>query len=161
MIGLWLVLTFKSSPLRRADSGARAAISTTTTTDLSAPPDSGGQPPAGAAPPGTDTATTPATTTTAPSTAGQRTITGDTVSTQFGDVQVAVVFEGTRIVDVKPLQLPFDRPHSQAISNVAAPLLHDEVVQAQSAQIDTISDATYTSEAYAESVQSALDRARG
>ena len=58
------------------------------------------------------------------------------------------------------LQLPFDRARSQDISTQVAPLLHDEVIQAQSAQIDTIGGATYTSDAYAQSLQSALDKAR-
>jgi uncharacterized protein with FMN-binding domain len=71
------------------------------------------------------------------------------------------VLNGTRIVDVKALQLPFDRARSRDISSQAAPLLHDEVIQAQSAQIDTIGGATYTSDSYAQSLQSALDRAHG
>jgi uncharacterized protein with FMN-binding domain len=74
---------------------------------------------------------------------------------------VAAVLNGTRIVDVKALQLPHDRARSQEISSQAAPLLHDEVLQAQSARIDTIGGATYTSDGYARSLQSALDRARG
>jgi uncharacterized protein with FMN-binding domain len=153
VVGLWLVLTFKSSPLPRVNASAGAAVATTTTT-VAAPPDTAGQPPAGAAPPSTDT-----TTTAAPNAPGTRTVSGDVVTTRYGDVQVAVVLLGNHIVDVKPLQLRFDRPRSQDISDQAAPLLHDEVIQAQSAQIDTLGGATYTSEAYAESLQSALDKA--
>jgi len=81
------------------------------------------------------------------------------VATRYGDVQVAVVLSGNRIVDVKALELPFDRARSQYISSQVAPLLHDEVIQAQGAQIDTIGGATYTSDAYAQSLQSALDKA--
>jgi len=87
--------------------------------------------------------------------------TGQDVFTQFGDVQVKVTISGGRITDVQPLQLPFDRPRSAEISQSAAPQLHDEVLQAQSAQIDTLSGATYTSDAYAQSVQAALDQAHG
>ncbi|HSS10338.1 MAG TPA: FMN-binding protein, partial [Acidimicrobiales bacterium] len=61
----------------------------------------------------------------------------------------------------KGVQLPFDRARSQAISDQVAPILHQEVLDAQSAQIDTVSGATYTSEAYAESLQAALDQAHG
>ena len=159
IIGLWLVLTFKSSPLPHVSTSATTTPAPSTT--ATAPPDTSGQPPA-SGPPASDTTTTAAavpSTTAAPSANGQRTVTGDVVSTQYGDVQVAVVFQGTRIVDVKPLQLPFDRPRSQDISDQAAPLLHDEVIQAQSANIDTLGGATFTSEAYAESLQSALDKA--
>jgi uncharacterized protein with FMN-binding domain len=82
-------------------------------------------------------------------------------SNRYGPVQVAVVLNGTRIVDVHALQMPTDRARSADISSQAAPLLHDEVIQVQSARIDTIGGATYTSASYAQSLQSALDKARG
>ncbi len=85
--------------------------------------------------------------------------TGQDFPNQFGDTQVKVTVSGGRITNVQPLQLPFDRQRSAEISQYAAPLLHDEVLQAQSAQIDSLSGATYTSDAYAQSVQSALDQA--
>ncbi len=85
--------------------------------------------------------------------------TGQDFQNQFGDTQVKVTISGGRITDVQALQLPFDRQRSAEISQYAAPPLHDEVLQAQSAQIDTLSGATYTSDAYAQSVQSALDKA--
>jgi uncharacterized protein with FMN-binding domain len=87
------------------------------------------------------------------------TYTGQDVFTQFGDVQVKVTISGGKITDVQALQLPFDRPRSQEISHYVGQPLHDEVLQAQSAQIDIISGATYTSDAYAQSVQAALDQA--
>jgi uncharacterized protein with FMN-binding domain len=86
---------------------------------------------------------------------------GQDYPNEFGDVQVRVVVKGGRVSDVQPLQMPSDRERSALISQEAGPLLHDEVVQAQSAQIDTIGGATFTSESYAQSVQSALDKARG
>jgi uncharacterized protein with FMN-binding domain len=85
--------------------------------------------------------------------------TGQDVITQFGDVQVKVTISGGKITDVQAVQLPFDRPRSAEISQFAGPRLHDEVLQAQSAQIDVLSGATYTSDAYAQSVQAALDQA--
>jgi uncharacterized protein with FMN-binding domain len=84
---------------------------------------------------------------------------GGTYSNQYGDVQVRVIINGGKITDVQPLTLPSDRSRSYEISQEAGPMLHDEVVQAQSAQIDTIGGATYTSDGYARSVQSALDKA--
>jgi len=86
---------------------------------------------------------------------------GQDFPNEFGDVQVRVVVKGGRITDVQPLQMPSDRERSALISQEAGPMLHDEVIQAQSAQIDTIGGATFTSESYAQSVQSALDKAHG
>jgi len=88
------------------------------------------------------------------------TYTGQDYANQFGDVQVKVVISGGKITDIQPIQLPYDRQRSAEISQYAAPLLHDEVIQQQSANIDYLSGATYTSYSYAESVQSALDQAK-
>jgi uncharacterized protein with FMN-binding domain len=85
--------------------------------------------------------------------------TGSDISMRFGDVQVKVIVKSGRIVDIQTPQMPFDRPRSAEISQQAGPLLHDEVLQAQSAQIDSLSGATYTSDAYGQSLQSALDQA--
>jgi uncharacterized protein with FMN-binding domain len=159
VIGLYLTLSFKSSPVTRV-----AAIAPAPSTTL--PADTGVTPPA-AGPPPTDTTTalppipTP---TTAPTTApptGRRTVNGQVISTQYGDVQVAVILNGNHIDDVNALQLPFDRARSQFISQQVAPILRQEVLAAQSAQIDTVSGASFTSDAYAQSVQSALDQANG
>ena len=85
---------------------------------------------------------------------------GDVIPTQFGDVQVAITMRGSRLTDVRALHLPFDHPRSQFISTQAEPLLREEALQAQSAQIDVLSGATYTSDAYAQSLQTALARAK-
>lgn len=152
VVGMWLVLSFKSSPATRATS---AAIAPTTRVPAS-PAAPGRQPPAAPPPPKSGA------TTTAPATsAATRTVTGNVVSTRYGNVQVAVVLQGTKIMDVKALELPSDRSRSRAISSEAAPLLHDEVMKAQSAQIDTVGGATATSDGYARSLQSALDKAHG
>jgi uncharacterized protein with FMN-binding domain len=91
-------------------------------------------------------------------TAASQQVDGDVVGTQFGDIQVRLIVSGSKIVDVRALQLPNDRRRSAQISQFSEPILHSEALQAQSAQIDTVSGATYTSEAYRESLQSALDR---
>ena len=88
------------------------------------------------------------------------TYTGQDIVTQFGDTQVKVTISSGKITDVQAIQLPYDRPRSLEISQFAAPQLHDEVLQAQSASIDYLSGATYTSDAYAQSDQSALDQAK-
>lgn len=96
--------------------------------------------------------------TTAPPVA-RRVIDGPVISTRFGDVQVDVSLSGKQIVDVQAIKLPYDRPRSQRISESAAPILRNEALQAQSANIDTVSGASYTSQGYIGSLQGALDQA--
>lgn len=84
------------------------------------------------------------------------TFTGPVLQTPYGPVQVAVAEQSGRIADVKALQLPTEHPQSLYISERVAPLLREEVLQAQSAQINIVSGATFTSEGYAESLQQAL-----
>jgi uncharacterized protein with FMN-binding domain len=85
--------------------------------------------------------------------------TGSDVPNRFGDVQVKVVVSNGHITDLQAVQLPSDRAQSAYISQVAGPILRSEVLQAQSARIDIVSGATYTSESYAQSVESALQQA--
>lgn len=87
--------------------------------------------------------------------------TGASESTQFGNVQVKVVVSGGRITDVVALQLTSMGGRSVQISNYAAPILRSEVIAAQSADVSTVSGATYTTDGYLSSVQSALDQAKG
>jgi uncharacterized protein with FMN-binding domain len=87
------------------------------------------------------------------------TVTGPVVQTRFGPVQVQVTIAGGKITDVAALQLPSDRQRSAQISGIVEPMLRSEALTVQSAQIDLISGATYTSDAYAQSLQSALDQA--
>jgi uncharacterized protein with FMN-binding domain len=85
--------------------------------------------------------------------------TGATVETLFGPVQVQIALSGGRILDVQALQLPSDRSRSARISQYSAPILRSEAIQAQSARVDIVSGATYTSRAYAQSLASALKQA--
>jgi uncharacterized protein with FMN-binding domain len=110
-------------------------------------------------PAATPTTAAPAATATAAAGAGAKTVTGKDILTRFGDVQVAITLTGKRITEVKAVTLPSDRPRSQLISEQAGPLLRSEVLAAQSARINLVSGATYTSDAWAASVQSAIDRA--
>jgi uncharacterized protein with FMN-binding domain len=146
--GLAALLWFKTTPLpRRVVVGATPTTGTSPGSNEAAPTT---QPPPGSA------STAPGTT--APG--GTRIVKGTAVENRYGTVQVEVKLQGNKIVDVIPLQMPTDRARSAYISQQAAPLLHDEVLQAQSAQIDIIGGATYTTESYAESLQAALDAAR-
>ena len=113
-------------------------------------------PSAGAVPP----AAAPATTAAAPATtaAAPATVLGKPEDANYGMVQVKLTVSGGRITDVQAVRLP-SGGRSSSISAYAAPMLRSEVLAAQSAHIDTVSGASYTSEAYARSVQSALDAA--
>jgi uncharacterized protein with FMN-binding domain len=87
------------------------------------------------------------------------TYTGNVVSTRYGDAQVAVTISGGQITDVAPLALPSRDGRSEQISTAAEPILKDEVLAAQSADVSIVSRATYTSEGYLQSLQSALQDA--
>ena len=91
--------------------------------------------------------------------AGQ--FTGAVVETPYGTVQVRITVSGGRISDIAALQLPEDRRRSAQISQYAGPILRSEAIAAQSASIDTVSGATYTSQGYEQSLQSAIDQAHG
>lgn len=91
---------------------------------------------------------------------GSRTVTGPTVETRFGPVQVQVTLDGRQITNVTALQLPVGG-RSGAISNYVDPVLRSEALQAQGPNIDGVSGATYTSMAYAQSLQAALNSAGG
>jgi uncharacterized protein with FMN-binding domain len=87
------------------------------------------------------------------------TFTGADVPNRFGDVQVRVVISNGHITDVQAVQLPTDRAESAYISQQVGPWLRTEALKAQSANIDIISGATYTSQSYAQSLESALQQA--
>lgn len=102
-----------------------------------------------------DTTTSPP----AANSGGSGTYTGAVESTRFGDVQVSVTVTDGTISDVTPLHLTDSDGRSVQISNRAAPVLRQEVLSAQSASVQMVSGATYTSEAYLASLQSAIDQA--
>jgi uncharacterized protein with FMN-binding domain len=114
--------------------------------------------PAEQASPGTGSGGTPPSPTPKPAGA-TGSFTGSDVPNRFGDVQVKLVISNGRVTDVQAVQLPSDRAQSVYISQVAGPILRSEVIQAQSARIDIVSGATYTSQSYAQSVESALQQA--
>ncbi|WP_327728576.1 FMN-binding protein [Streptomyces sp. NBC_00487] len=93
------------------------------------------------------------------SSTGTRTLTGDSVQTRYGPVQVRVTLKDGRLTDVTAVTYPQENPRDQRINSYAIPQLTREALTAQSADIDTVSGATYTSEGYRQSLQSALDSA--
>jgi uncharacterized protein with FMN-binding domain len=87
------------------------------------------------------------------------TFTGQAVDTRYGPVQVQLVVSGGKISNVNVLQYPNESQRDMDINSYALPTLNQEVLSAQSAQIDMVSGATFTSNGYAQSLQSALDAA--
>ena len=79
--------------------------------------------------------------------------------TRYGIVQVKITVSGKRITNVGFAQLTAFDGRSQQINSQAAPILLQETLSAQSAHIDSVSGATYTSDGYVQSLQSALDKA--
>lgn len=88
----------------------------------------------------------------------RRQVLGSAYDVTYGVVQVRVILDGKRITDVSPVSLP-QGGRSGDISRYAVPQLRREALSAQSARIDTVSGASYTSAGYARSLQSALDKA--
>jgi uncharacterized protein with FMN-binding domain len=86
--------------------------------------------------------------------------TGPEVDAFYGLVRVQAIVRNGQISDVQFLEYPTDRRTSQRINAVAVPYLRTEALQAQSANVDIISGATLTSEAFAMSLDQALSTAR-
>jgi uncharacterized protein with FMN-binding domain len=95
----------------------------------------------------------------ASSQASTRTVTGAVANTQYGPMQVQVTLAGTKITKVTVLQRTNDGAESDEIDDNAIPKLSSETLAAQSARIDAVSGASYTSSGYVQSLQSALDQA--
>jgi uncharacterized protein with FMN-binding domain len=90
--------------------------------------------------------------------AASRTVTGTVANTQYGPMQVQVTLDGTKITKVTVLQRTDDGSESDQIDANAIPKLTNETLVAQSAKIDAVSGASYTSSGYIQSLQSALDQ---
>lgn len=86
--------------------------------------------------------------------------TGSVADAYYGSVQVKAVIRGGKIADVQFLQYPNDRSNSRYINDQAMPLLTQEAIQAQSAQVSGVSGATFTSDAFVQSLTSALALAK-
>ncbi|PPH97864.1 FMN-binding protein [Rathayibacter sp. AY1D1] len=132
-----------------------AAPAVTTPTPAGAPAST--TPSAGA--PTDPSAGTSSTATASPSASADGTWTGSSVPTRFGAVQVAITVAGGQITDVTAVHLTDKDGRSVSISHRAAPILRQEVLAAQSANVQAVSGATYTSDGYLTSLQSAIDQA--
>ncbi len=132
-----------------SNSGAGPAVSAAPTT--SAPAAGTGQSPSSGASPKSAQSTQASSAT--------KTVTGDAADTRYGPVQLQVTFSGKKITSINVLQYPSESFRDQQINSYALPMLNQEAISAQSANIDVVSGATYTSEGYAQSLQSAIDKA--
>ncbi|HEX8864616.1 MAG TPA: FMN-binding protein [Lentzea sp.] len=101
----------------------------------------------------------PTATTTQPVALSGSTVTGPAVDTRWGPVQVAITLDSGRITAVTVPQYPDGNRKDEQINARALPILVQETLDAQSADIDTVSGATVTSEGYLQSLQAALDQA--
>ena len=143
-LGLFVVATFVIYSLHQRHDGSAAVVT----------------PPASLAPtptPSTAAGSTPAATTAAYKD-GQ--YTGQAADAIYGYIQVKATISGGKITDVQFLQYPNDRDTSVRINSQAMPYLKQEALAAQSANVDGVSGATDTSQAFIQSLSSALKSAK-
>jgi uncharacterized protein with FMN-binding domain len=146
VVGVTVLLSLKSAP------GATRAPERSEAERRTEPPVASA-PPAAAAP-----ESTPSPSPTSSPSPGY-TYTGDGAYTEFGYVTVQITVANGRMVDAIALEMPADEARSVALSARVAPILRERALAAQSADFDTVSGATWTSEAYKQSLQSALAKA--
>lgn len=117
-------------------------------------------PPAAVGTPNSGTGTAGGSAGTSPASSGaSTTVTGDTAYTRYGPVQVRITVSHGTVTGVRATQYPTGNSRDAQINSYAIPALNSEATAAKSAQIDMISGATFTSEGYLQSLQSALNKA--
>ncbi|TCC08855.1 FMN-binding protein [Kribbella soli] len=158
-----VAVAFRASAQPNTTSGQATVVSSGPARDPSARPsessrDSRRKPPSArsSASPRRSTPTVPRASTPTPSSV---VVAGGVVDTQYGPVQVEVTVRGGRIAKARALQHPSGGGETDQINSYAVPQLDHETLAAQSANIDTVSGATFTSDGYRQSLQSALDAA--
>ena len=143
VVGLVLLLTFKTHSTSGAGSPP-AAIGT---------PSAGGASGSSGASGGSDAGDGTAT-------AGAKTVTGQAASTIYGPVQVQIMVTGGKVTAARAVEYPQGTPRDSQINAYAIPVLDREAASVGSSKIDMVSGATYTSQGYVTSLQSALDQAK-
>ena len=139
IVGLVLLLSFKTHPASVSTPPAALATPTPDTT--------GGASPSPSSTPGSAAS------------GGSRTVTGEAAQTRFGPVQVQITVSGGAVTNVTAVDYPQTEPRDVQINSFAIPQLNQEATAAKSTNIDIVSGATYTSQGYIQSLQSALDQA--
>jgi uncharacterized protein with FMN-binding domain len=167
--GLVLLFSYRTSLGQEVPATALAdAGSTGTSTSGSSPTGSGTTSGSGSTDSGSSTSGTASSSNTGSSSSGASlsgsglsdgSFTGQAVNTRFGPVQVQITVSGGSITDVTVPEYPDSNGRDQQINGYALPQLVSETLSAQSANIDMVSGATYTSDGYLQSLQSAIDQA--
>jgi uncharacterized protein with FMN-binding domain len=148
-ITLWLFSTVAALVLLFSYRTSTNSGGTATTTAVAAAP----------APTGTSDTGSSSGDSTGSGTSSGKTYTGSVAQTRWGPVQVTITVSGGKITDVAVPTYPNGNHRDEEINAFALPVLSQETMSAQSADIDTVSGATVTSDGYKESLQSALDAA--
>ena len=91
---------------------------------------------------------------------GTRSFLGPAMTTPFSAIQVRAFFTGRRLTGIETVLLSGDGPHTEALNARAEPILRESALKAGSADVDTVSGATSTSEIWLDSLQGAIDKAR-
>jgi len=146
--GLFFLLSFKPHSPSPATTPPAAISGTSGASGAASAPSSEA--------PGTSS---PSSSSTGGATATAKTVTGTAADTRYGPVQVKITVKSGKLVAADAVVYPQNDPRDAQINAYAIPELDKEALAAGSAQIDTVSGATYTSEGYVQSLQSALDQA--
>ncbi len=146
------------APAEQVAAGS-AARSSTVVGPSAAAGASAGNPAAGSSAAGGSAAAGSDSRSASPGAAGTSTVAGDAVDTRYGPVQVQITLANGKVTAADVLQVPKQSRNDQMINSRAVPILDAEAVSAQSAKVDAVSGATVTSDGYAESLQSAIDKA--
>lgn len=88
------------------------------------------------------------------------TYTGSVADAYYGNLQVQATIQNGKIVNVQFLQYPNNRNHSIQVNNMAMPILKSEAISSQSANVDIVSGATASSQAFMQSLDSILAQAK-
>jgi uncharacterized protein with FMN-binding domain len=151
--GLVGLLSFKTHPASVAN--PPAAVSTDTGSG-SASTGSSAQPSTSGA---SSTSSSSAKSSSSSASSATKTVTGDAVDTQYGPVQVRITVRNGKVASATAIEYPAQDPRDAQINAYAIPVLQQESVGATNANLDMVSGATFTSEGYLQSLQSALDKA--
>ena len=150
-VGLVLLLSFKS---HSSSGGLASSISSPDQNGTATPSTE----PASAAGTGTSSTSSGSKSTDSKST-GSKTVDGSSVQTIYGPIQVDITVKGGKITAVSVPVYPDGTMRDVQINEFALPELVQETISADSANIDAVSGASYTSQGYISSLQSAIDKA--
>ena len=156
VLGLGWGVSTANGTLVLTSPAAAASPTTTTASDTG----TGTSAPTASTPTASETDTQASTTTTGTDAAlADGTYTGETVTHRYGSVTVTVTISGGNISALSEQIVEDGERKSSMINSRSIPVIRDEIVAANSAQVSTVSGATYTTGAYLSSLQSALDKA--